>query len=169
MSRPTTKEDLIIAANEGYEKLWKLIDSMPEEIQQATFTFEDRDKNIKDVLVHLYEWQQLLLRWITNNLNKETTPFLQEPYNWRTYPQMNIGFWEKHQSTTYEDAKKMLEKSHKDVVALFKTFTNEQLFAKKQYSWTGTSSIGSYCISATSSHYDWAMKKIKKHNKTFQE
>ncbi|MDR3109584.1 MAG: ClbS/DfsB family four-helix bundle protein [Planctomycetaceae bacterium] len=25
--------------------------------------------------------------------------------------------------------------------------------------------MGSYCVSATSSHYDWAMKKIKMHTK----
>lgn len=25
--------------------------------------------------------------------------------------------------------------------------------------------LGSYCVSATASHYDWAMKKIKKHIK----
>lgn len=168
MSRPTTKEDLIIAANKGYEKLWKLIDSMPEEIQQATFTFEDRDKNIKDVLVHLYEWHQLLLNWINNNLKGISTPFLPEPYNWKTYQTMNNEFWKKHQNTTYEQAKEMINNSHKEVVNLFSKFTNEELFAKKQFDWTGTTSVGSYCVSATSSHYDWAMKKLKQHLKSYK-
>ncbi|WP_297115142.1 ClbS/DfsB family four-helix bundle protein, partial [uncultured Porphyromonas sp.] len=31
--------------------------------------------------------------------------------------------------------------------------------------WTGTSILGAYCVSVTASHYDWAMKKIKKHIK----
>ncbi|WP_334085189.1 ClbS/DfsB family four-helix bundle protein, partial [Helicobacter typhlonius] len=30
------------------------------------------------------------------------------------------------------------------------------------YKWCGNTSLGSYCVSATSSHYDWASKCIKK-------
>ncbi len=38
MSRATTKTDLVIAANEQFDKLWKLIDSMNDEQQNATFS-----------------------------------------------------------------------------------------------------------------------------------
>ena len=31
--------------------------------------------------------------------------------------------------------------------------------------WTGNAALGDYCVSTTSSHYDWAMKKIKAHIK----
>jgi hypothetical protein len=44
--------------------------------------------------------------------------------------------------------------------------SDEELFEKKHFSWTGTTSVGAYCISAGPSHYDWAMKKIKQYNKT---
>ncbi|MEL6140134.1 MAG: ClbS/DfsB family four-helix bundle protein, partial [Bacteroidota bacterium] len=30
------------------------------------------------------------------------------------------------------------------------------------YAWTGTTSLGAYLISSTSSHYDWAYKLIKR-------
>ena len=42
---------------------------------------------------------------------------------------------------------------------------NLQLFQKNVYDWVGGSTIGSYFISNSSSHYDWAMKKIKAHRK----
>ncbi len=32
-------------------------------------------------------------------------------------------------------------------------------FSKKVYKWVGGSTLGSYFVSATSSHYDWAIKK----------
>lgn len=32
-------------------------------------------------------------------------------------------------------------------------------FQKKVYKWVGGSTLGSYFVSATSSHYDWAIKK----------
>ena len=168
MPRPTNKAELLAAADSQFAKLWKLIDGMSEDMQAAAFAFEDRDKNVRDVLVHLYEWHQLLLRWAPANLAGEAKPFLPPPYNWKTYGDMNVGFWEKHQATPYEQAREMLRQSHAEVMALIEGFSDEALFTKQYYSWTGTSSLGSYCVSATSSHYDWAMKKLKNHIKTYQ-
>ena len=165
MARATNKQELIAAANSQFEKLWKLIDSMSKEKQQATFPFDDRDKNLRDVLVHLYEWHQLLLNWIRSNQAGKPANFLPDPYNWKTYPQMNVEFWKKHQETSLEEAVALLKKSHAEVIKLIEPFTNEELFTKKCFSWTGTTNLGSYCISATSSHYDWAMKKLKQHIK----
>jgi hypothetical protein len=167
MPRPTTKQDLIIAAIEQYEKMWKLIDSMSEEKQNAKFAFEDRDKNLRDILVHLYEWQQFLLNWVEANQKGEKKPFLPEPYNFATYTTMNVELiWKNHQNTPYEKSKNMLKDSHKKVMELIDSFSNEELFAKKYFSWTGTGTLGGYCISTTSSHYNWAIKKIKKHSKS---
>ena len=180
MARATTKTDLTNAANEQYEKLWKLIDSMTEEEQNAPFAFGDdflqkqketqwtRDKNLQDVLVHLYEWHQLLLNWISANRNGEQKPFLPEPYNWKTYPAMNVELWKKHQNTPLTDSITMLKESHSAVMNLIETFSNDELFAKT-FPWTGGSTLGAYCVSATASHYDWAMKKIKAHIKTLNQ
>ena len=166
MARPTTKTELIEAANGQFAKLWKLVETMSAEEQEAVFCFEDRDKTLRDIIIHLYEWHQLLLNWATANLNGEAKPFLPAPYTWKTYPQMNVEFWEKHQKTPYSDAQKMLKESHTKVTKLIEAFSDDELFTKKHFSWTGTTSLGSYCVSATSSHYDWAMKKIKQHIKT---
>ena len=38
-------------------------------------------------------------------------------------------------------------------------------FSKGVYKWVGGSTLGSYFVSATASHYDWAMKKLKAHQK----
>ena len=162
MPRPTTKADLIQAANEQFAKLWTLIGEMSDEEKSADIVPNERDKNVRDVLVHLYEWHCLLLNWIRSNTNRNPAPFLPVPYNWKTYPQMNVVFWEKHQNTSYTDAETMLKKTHKEVLALIETFSNEALFSKGTFDWTGTTTLGSYCVSATSSHYDWAFKDIKK-------
>lgn len=179
MPRPTTKNELITSAGAQWDKMWAQIDSMPSNKQIATFNFGNdpkrkeahwqRDKNLRDVLVHLYEWHLLLLNWVAANIGGESKPFLPEPYNWKTYGDMNVKFWEKHQSTSYENAVIMLRESHEKAMALIESFTDEELFAKKHFSWTGTTTLGSYCISATASHYEWAMKKMKLHIKTYGE
>ena len=78
---------------------------------------------------------------------------------------MNVEFWKKHQKTSLEEAKNLLEKSHKEVLELAEKFTSEELFSKGVYKWTVGSTLGSYFVSSTSSHYDWAIKKLKAHQK----
>ena len=175
MARPQTKENLIIAAKENFEKLNTLISKMSDKELTTPFDFSKdekkkeahwkRDKNLRDVLIHLYEWHQLILNWVESNRKGEEKPFLPEPYNWRTYGDMNVEFWKKHQNTSLEDATRNLEKSHKDVLELAEKFTNEELFSRKIYKWVGGSTLGSYFVSTTSSHYDWAIKKLKAHQK----
>nr|WP_320021109.1 ClbS/DfsB family four-helix bundle protein [uncultured Draconibacterium sp.] len=179
MARPTTKKDLIEAANSNFEKLWKSIDSMTDNELNTEFDFSGdlkkkeahwkRDKNLRDVLIHLYEWHQLLLDWVQSNMTGNKKDFLPKPYNWRTYGEMNVEFWEKHQNTKPENAKEMLKESHRAVLEIIQSFSNDELFSKQIFDWTGTTTLGSYCVSATASHYDWATKKLKAHKKKIAE
>lgn len=175
MARPTTKNELIQAANDNYKKMSALLETIPSEQLSRPFTFDvtkekqahwQRDKNLRDVLVHLYEWHQLLLNWVKANQAGEEKPFLKEGYNWKNYGAMNLEFWEKHQQTNYETALQLLIESHKQVMALAKEFSNEELFSKGTFSWVGGSTLGSYFVSTTASHYDWATKKIRKFKKS---
>lgn len=169
MPRPQTKEQLLEQSNLNFEKLQTLINTFSPAQQEATFPFEDRDRNIRDVIIHLYEWHQLLLNRESTNMKEKKVDFLPSPYNRKTYPQMNVEFWKQHQKTSLVNAKKMLEKSHQAVIKMIESHTNDELFTKKFYSRTGTSSLGSYCVSATSSHYDWAIKKIKRYQKEIKK
>ena len=175
MPRPRTKEELMLVSKENYEKLNHFISKLSEEELQTPFDFSkdqkkkeahwNRDKNLRDVLIHLYEWQQLLLTWVHSNQKGQERTFLPEPYNWKTYGEMNVAIWKKHQKTSLEEATRLLEQSHKEVLELLEGFSNDQLFTKGFYKWTGGTSLGSYFVSSTSSHYDWALKKLKAHQK----
>lgn len=179
MGRPTTKAELIQASAEKYEELNILISSMTERELATSFDFTKmksktqahwgRDKNLRDILIHLYEWHRLLLDWVAANKRGELKSFLPVPYNWRTFGDMNVEFWKKHQNTTQEEAKTMLEQSHREVMALAETFTNQELFEKGIYPWVGGSTLGSYFVSNMSSHYDWAIEKLKAHRKNCKQ
>lgn len=178
MARPKEKQELLKAGTEQYQKLCVLIDSLPEAERNVEFDFSNiatgkehhwnRDKNIRDILIHLYEWHQLLIIWIKSNQSGEEKSFLPEEYNWRTYGDMNWVFWEKHQNTSYGQSRDMLEDSHEAVMELINEFSNEELFTKKHFTWTGNTNLGSYFVSNTSSHYAWAIKKIMKHQKSIK-
>ena len=71
MPRPTTKNDLLIAAADNYKKLNELISNLTKKELDTPFDFSKdekkkeahwkRDINLRDILVHLYEWHQLIL------------------------------------------------------------------------------------------------------------
>ena len=174
MPRARNKADLIQSANEQYEKLNTLINSLTERELNTEFDFSNdakkterhwsRDKNLRDIYIHLYEWCQLLLNWLKANEAGEDKPFIPEPYSWKTYGDLNIEFWRKHQKTNLADAKKMFEKSHAEVLSLAEKYTDHQLFDRGVYTWVGTD-LGSYFVSVMPSHYDWAIKKLKAHRK----
>ncbi|OAZ15612.1 hypothetical protein V425_12475 [Lactococcus lactis RTB018] len=94
MARAQSKEELITFSEESWQKLCSLINSLNEETKNTNFTFkvEDkkekhwaRDKNLRDVMVHLYEWHQLLINFVEKNKRGEKTSFLPSPYNWKNY------------------------------------------------------------------------------------
>lgn len=175
MPRPTNKTELLELSETNFKKLTELADSMNEQALITPFDFSEekskkeahwkRDKDLRDVFVHLYEWHLLLLKWVNSNMNGSKVPLLPEPYNWKTYGDMNMAFWEKHRDTSLADSRTMLEKSHREAMALAEKFTDEELFTRQHFDWTGTGTLGSYFVSNMSSHYDWAIKKLKAHIK----
>lgn len=175
MARPRSKDELLDVAEKQYGKLMALIDSMSPAVRDASLYYGPeprgkeahwaRDKNLRDVLVHIHEWHRLLLDWVAANQAGDARPFLPPPYNWKTYGDMNAELWRKHQETPYEEALRLVGESHKETVELIEGFTDEELFEKAHFPWTGTTTLGSYCVSATSSHYEWAMKKVRAHVK----
>ena len=179
MPRPKTRDDLLKIAKENFDTLTSLIEGLSEKELNTAFDFSNqpskkeahwsRDNNVRDVLIHLYEWHQLLLKFPKNNEGvsdkKSAIAFLPSEYSWKTYGEMNLMFWNRHQETSLEEAKKLLAQSHAQVMKLIEGYTNEELFMPKYFAWTGNAALGDYCVSSTSSHYDWAIKKIKAHKK----
>lgn len=175
MPRPRNKEDLLKAAEDNFEKLNKMIDSLNEKELSTPFDFRadekkteahwKRDKNVRDVLVNLYEWHQLMIRFVDGNADGKNMQFLPKIYTWRTIAPMNQVFWEKHQGTSFEEARRLLAESHMEVMNRADGFSNEELFLSKAFPAVGGSTLGSYFVSSTSSHYAWAIKKIKAHQK----
>ena len=162
MPRPTTKNELIAAATSGYTKLNALIESLPPEKLEASFGFEDRDRNVRDVVMHLVAWHQMMRRWYDEGMAGDKPAIPGEGYTWQTLPALNQVIWEQAQQTPLHQARAELANTHEAMLALIAAHSDEELFTKKRYHWTGTTSLGAYLISSTSSHYDWAMKKLRK-------
>jgi len=169
MVRPTNKEELIFLSNKNYKDIFELIDSFDKkEIESGKIPFEDRDKNMRDILAHLHHWHLMMLNWYKVGMKGDKPDMPAKGYTWKTTKDLNLEIWKMYQNKSYFEIIKMFNESFKKIQKIIMKHSDEELFTKKKYEWTGTTSLGSYLVSATSSHYDWAMKKIKKYKKALK-
>ncbi|MBD3223820.1 MAG: ClbS/DfsB family four-helix bundle protein [Caldithrix sp.] len=162
MAKPKTKNELINASQENYSELITLVDSFTEEEIKTEFPKETLNRNIRDVLTHLHHWHLMFLNWYKVGMKNEKPDMPAKGYSWKETPQLNKQIWENYQSVEFGEARKMLEESFSEIQQIIKKHTNKELFEKKRYKWTGSTSLGAYIIANTSSHYKWAYTLIKK-------
>lgn len=77
MPRPTTKSELLAAASGSFKKLTTLWDGFTPEQAHAPFPAAlltggteahwQRDKCLRDVVIHLHEWHNLVTVWVSAN------------------------------------------------------------------------------------------------------
>ena len=169
MARPTSKKDLLEVSEENFAKLFELIDSFSDEEKVAEYLYDNnRDKNIRNILTHLYHWHKMVLEWYEVGMSGKKPDIPAKGYNWRTTPALNREIGKMYQNTSFEESVNLLKSSHKKVREVIESHNNEELFEKKRYKWTGNNAMGAYFASATSSHYDWAMKHIKRYKKSLK-
>ncbi|MDM1376410.1 hypothetical protein SAMN04488018_11577 [Myroides marinus] len=164
MSRPTNKTDLLALSSNLYDKLVSTIESMDKTRLNEDFSSLSLNKNVRDVLMHLHEWHIMFLAWYEVGMagGKPIMPTV--GYSWKTTPELNIAINQKHQNISALKSIDKFKESHLKVIQIIKQHSDEELFEKKRYTWTGSTSLGAYLISATSSHYDWALKFLKKNS-----
>lgn len=80
---------------------------------------------------------------------------------WRHLPAINAEIWANYATMPYAEALELLDSSPAKTNSLITSHTQEQLFDKGVYPWTGSTKLGAYFASSTSSHYVWGIKTLK--------
>ncbi len=166
MARPQNKTELLALAEKNYQRLLDYTNELPKDLITKEFPEGFLNRNVRDVLAHLYHWHTLVQNWIAVGMKGDKPDIPAKGYTWKTCPELNSSIQQQHSDLTLEQAKKLLSGSHLLIMKTISSYSNEELFEKKRYNWTGTTSLAAYLISCTSSHYDWAFKLIKKCLKT---
>lgn len=162
MPRPQTKSELIELSTGNFQALTAYIDNLPAASQTADFKPGTLNRNIRDVLAHLHHWHTMMQNWYRIGMAGEKPDMPATGYSWKTVPALNQEIWTDYQHTDLATIKNLLNQSFADLQTIIRQHSTEELFEKKRYKWTGSTSLGAYLISATSSHYAWALKLIRK-------
>lgn len=169
MPRATTKEALLTQAKVNYALIQSCLNELTVSELEGDFPFTALNRNVRDVLCHLHEWQNMLLQWYNIGMNGEKPSMPKEGYTWKETPALNRAIWQQYQNTNLQQASILLAKTHQEMLMLIEAHDDEQLFTKYYYQWTNTTTLGSYFISATASHYAWALKLLKKYQRALRE
>ena len=162
MPRPKSKKELTELSQKNFKALNDYIDSFTDKEKSAEFPKGTMNRNIRDVLAHLHHWHLMFLEWYAVGMKGEKPDMPAKGYTWKDTPGLNRKIWKDYQGYKLENVREMLDKSFSDIQNIIRLHSDKELFEKKKYKWTGTTSLGAYLVSATSSHYDWALKLIKK-------
>lgn len=165
MPKPKSKSELLDSGQSNFERLLKYVENLEKNDQKKEFPRGTMNRNISDVLMHLHHWHLMMLDWYREGMAGNKPEIPAKGYTWKTTPELNKSIWEKYSNTPIAIAKQSVRSSYDLVRKKIQTHTDKELFEKKKYKWTGTTSLGAYFISASSSHYDWALKLIRKANK----
>lgn len=165
MPRPKNKTDLLEQSMSNYHRLLDFIETLPKKKRDNDFPKGTLNRNIRDVLAHLHHWHLLVQEWYKIGMKGEKPEMPAPGYTWKTTPDLNKEIQKKYSEITEKKALDLFKKSFQKVRGIIEEHTNDELFTKKHFKWTGSTSLGAYLISATSSHYDWAYRLIKKQTK----
>lgn len=163
MPRPTTKKDLLNASQQSFEQLLDLVTSLPEGEQISPGV--NGEWSVKDVLAHLCAWHGMMETWYKEGMAGNKPDMPAPGFTWKTTPQLNEKIFQEHKNEPLDLVLNSLKSSHAKIQDIIESHSDEELFTKKQFRWTGSTSMGSYFISSTSSHYQWAIDLIKKWQK----
>ena len=169
MPKPRNKQELLDLSQKNLESLNQLIDALPADQQLREFAPGTLNRNIRDVLGHVYHWQLMMLDWYKLGMSGKKPDMPARGYTWKTVPDLNRKINDLYADAPLNQVRLWLNESHFQLRSLIMQHSDEELFTKKFYKWTGSTSLGAYLISATSSHYDWGRRLIRKQTKAFSE
>ncbi len=160
MPRPTSKTDLMAAIKQERGALEATLETLtPEQMVEPGVVGE---WSAKDVLAHLVEWEQMVLGWYRAGLQGEIPELPAPGFKWNQTPQLNQRIYEKYCDRPLGEIMERFHASHQEILGVIQGLSNKELFTAGRYAWTQKNTLGTYFVSATSSHYLWARKEIRK-------
>jgi hypothetical protein len=160
MGRPTNKAGLLSQSQHSFDALIELVRSIPK--AGSAHPGVNGKWSVKDVLAHLQAWHMMMEGWYAEGMAGRRPQIPAPGFTWKTTPQLNDKIFREHQGDSATIVLRNLKASHARMHGLIARHSQAELFTKKKYAWTGTTSLGAYFIGSTSSHYDWAIDLIKR-------
>jgi hypothetical protein len=160
MSRPLNKTQLLAAIQKEYSALEKFL--APLTAERLAHVPTPGAWAVKDILAHLYEWQQMFFTWYETGLRGEMPALPAPGYKWNQLPALNQHIYEKYRGLTPEQVLAQFRESHQKTIQFIENLSDADLTAPGLYAWMNQNTLMAYLNSTTAAHYVWALKEARK-------
>lgn len=104
----------------------------------------------------------MCLGWYRAGLRDEVPSLPAEGFNWREIPALNKQIYQQHRTRPLDEVLPAFHDSYAQMLETIQQISEEEMFTPERYAWTRKNAMGTYFVSATSSHCAWARKEIRK-------
>jgi len=160
MPKPTTKAELLAACTKERGALEEFL---------ATLTPDDMNLpgvlgewSVKDVLAHLIEWEQMVLRWFAAGERGESPAVPGDGFKWSQLPALNERIRAAWMPRPLADVRERFASSYAETVATIERLSDADLLTPGRWPWLRTNTLASYFGSCTASHYRWARDECRR-------
>lgn len=167
--RVESKQHFIDSIDETWLTLWKTVENIDLSNRDLRPQVDGIDTwSVKDILSHLYGWHKLLIQWIATEPELEIE-LPAKGYKWNQTPELNQKIFEDWKDTQFRSISRRIRLSHNRVRKYVDELSETELLSAGHFAWTKKHAISSYIAPNTTSHYKWAVKKIKRLQKLIAE
>ncbi|WP_421726567.1 ClbS/DfsB family four-helix bundle protein [Bauldia sp.] len=155
----TSKADLLALSEKEFAKLQAALDGIDADL--AATPHPDDDITIKDTVLHRVHWIGLFLGWYRDGVAGKTVETPAPGIKWNQLKAYNAKVREETRDVAWPEARKCLEKAHRDLMACLKDIDEKTLYGTGIYDWTNKWTVGRWAESSGPSHYRSATKYIR--------
>ncbi len=161
--RIESKSHLLDSIHESWNELLHLVNQLnPLEKETRTQLPKSmRAESAKDVLAHLHGWHKLFFQWC-NTPESKVAQLPAPGFKWNETPKLNQEIFDHWKDTEFKSICIRLKRSHNKIVGFTESLIEKALMSPGVFPWTGRLTLAKYIAPNTTSHYRWAIKKIKR-------
>ncbi|EKD99608.1 MAG: hypothetical protein ACD_22C00223G0006 [uncultured bacterium] len=151
LEEPRTKSDLVNEIDSSFSTLNEYLQAFPKEkIDQLIVG----DYNYRDVIAHLYEWENFLVSSLVG-ISKNT--LIPHKLNIK---KMNREFYDRNKFKSIDEVMKLLTDSHQKLITYLKEFDEKLLGLPDPY-YPEKHTVYTLAQHCSSLHYPWAIRFLK--------
>ena len=159
MKRKLTKEKIIERIHTERKRLEKNLALLSDEDMLESGVIGEW--SVKDILAHLFDWEQRFLGWYEAGLREEVPETPAPGLKWSQLRILNQQIFEKHRDKKLKNVKEEFQSSFKRVLDTIEEIPENDIFEIGRYRWTGKGNIGGFILANTANHYRWAKSRIR--------
>jgi hypothetical protein len=159
MAHPGTRTELLEQTRTERDSLLdRLAGLSPEEaVRPGPYGWSARD-----FVAHLADWERLLFGWYETDRRGQRPAVPAEGYTWRTMDALNEDLRQRHLQESMAEVTADWRRSSARLIEFVEKLPEDDLFGKKRFAWTGTSTLAGYVYECGANHYRWAAREIEK-------